>query len=228
MRLAYADPPYPGLSRRYYADHPDYAGEVDHRTLLSLLQGYDGWALSTSARALPMVLGLAAELGIEVAVAAWFRGARIVPSARPLNAWEPVVFAGGRQVIDDPSEEYSPDASHLEPGDASAPARVDALVHVARPRTTDVARVIGAKPSAFAYWMFELLGARPGDSLDDLFPGSGGIGRAWQVFVGAAGDASRPPGGDASPRGLADASRPGPGDGSEPSARAQDDASPRG
>ena len=38
MRLAYADPPYPGLSRRYYGDHPDFAGEVDHAELLARLQ----------------------------------------------------------------------------------------------------------------------------------------------------------------------------------------------
>jgi hypothetical protein len=60
--------------------------------------------------------------------------------------------------------------------------RVDALVHVARPRTTDPKRVIGAKPAAFCFWMFDLLGARPGDDFVDLFPGSGGVTRAWQVY----------------------------------------------
>jgi hypothetical protein len=34
--------------------------------------------------------------------------------------------------------------------------------------------VIGAKPAAFCRWVFGLLGAAPGDTLDDLFPGSGG------------------------------------------------------
>ncbi len=61
-RLAYADPPYPGTSLKYYGDQPDYAGEVDHAELVSRLQGYDGWALSTSVRALrespPAVVGL--------------------------------------------------------------------------------------------------------------------------------------------------------------------------
>lgn len=60
---------------------------------------------------------------------------------------------------------------------------MDALVHVSHPRLTDPARVIGAKPATFARWMFDLLGALPGDELDDLFPGSGGIGRAWQVYT---------------------------------------------
>ena len=30
MRFAYADPPYPGLSARYYRNEPTFAGEVDH------------------------------------------------------------------------------------------------------------------------------------------------------------------------------------------------------
>lgn len=68
----------------------------------------------------------------------------------------------------------------------------DALVWTARPRLTDPNRVIGMKPSRFAFWLFELLGARPGDTLEDLFPGSGGIRRAWDVY------ASREYSGDAS------------------------------
>ena len=57
LRLAYADPPYPGLAG-YYRDHPDFAGEVDHTELVERLVAEfpDGWALSTSARALRDVL----------------------------------------------------------------------------------------------------------------------------------------------------------------------------
>ena len=61
--------------------------------------------------------------------------------------------------------------------------RVDALVHTARPRLTDPARVIGAKPATFARWLFDLFGARPGDEVHDLFPGSGGITRAWHAYT---------------------------------------------
>ena len=69
-RLAYADPPYPGKAF-YYRGHPDYAGEVDHGELLSRLATYDGWALSTSTRALPQVLALAVAQDLPVRVAAW-------------------------------------------------------------------------------------------------------------------------------------------------------------
>jgi hypothetical protein len=30
VKIAYADPPYPGQAKKHYGDHPDYAGEVDH------------------------------------------------------------------------------------------------------------------------------------------------------------------------------------------------------
>ena len=60
MRFAYADPPYPRQAKRLYGNHPDYAGEVDHRELIDrLVAEYpDGWALSTSAQALQEVLAL--------------------------------------------------------------------------------------------------------------------------------------------------------------------------
>jgi hypothetical protein len=41
----------------------------------------------------------------------------------------------------------------------------------------------GRKPIAFCVWMFQLLGAQPGDTLDDLFPGTGGVGRAWNELM---------------------------------------------
>jgi hypothetical protein len=165
MRFAYADPPYPGTARRYYRDHPDYAGEVDHAQLLSQLQDFDGWALSTSSRALPDICAEAVAQGLRVRIAAWRRGARPTRSAWPLISWEPVVFAGGRRVV-------------AEPNDVA----LDSLDYFARPRRADPARVVGAKPAAFAYWLFDLLGALPGDELVDVFPGSGGIARAWEAY----------------------------------------------
>lgn len=162
MRIAYADPPYPGLSD-YYIGHPDYAGEVDHAALLSSLQEYDAWALSTSARALPHICSLAVALGSEIRIAAWVRGGRSARSRWPVSTWEPVVFAGGRRL---------PDSARVD----------DSLTRISRPRTTDNNRVIGAKPAAFCYWLFDLLDARPGDEFIDLFPGSGGVSRAWAVF----------------------------------------------
>lgn len=173
-RLAYADPPYPGKSH-YYRGHPDYAGEVDHAALLSRLATYDGWALSTSARALPDVLALAVAQGLTVRVAAWIRGVRPHATARhALNGWEPVIYvpvalAGAR------------DASRAA---AAGTRRVDVLEHGVRPMTTLPGRVIGAKPAAFCRWIFDLIGAGPHDTFHDLFPGSGIVARTWDAFAG--------------------------------------------
>jgi hypothetical protein len=171
-RLAYADPPYPGLAS-YYRDHPDYAGEVDHGALLARLSTYDGWALSTSARALPRVLALAVAQDLPVRVAAWVRHPRPRENVvYALNAWEPVI--------------YVPVASR-SPRDASAGTgaarRVDVLQHGVSPMLTLPGRVIGTKPAAFCRWMFDLIGAEPRDTLDDLFPGSGIVGQAWRAYV---------------------------------------------
>ena len=130
-------------------------------------------------------------------------------SWRPLNAWEPVIYYGGRPV----------NPASLPPQER----RADSLVHGVSPLTTLPGRVVGTKPAAFCRWVFSLLGAAPGDSLDDLFPGSGAVSRAWAAFTAAdpshqaRADASRLPAnvtrraddsGDASAAVLADASCP--------------------
>ncbi|MGI8814881.1 MAG: bifunctional DNA primase/polymerase [Pseudonocardia sp.] len=116
LRLAYADPPYPGKAR-LYREHHDYAGEVNHAALIDRLAGYDGWALSTSAAALPVVLALCPP---GVAVAAWHRGERPTTSRRPLNGWEPVIYHRGRDL----------------PTTTGAGRRVDSLVHGVTAMTT--------------------------------------------------------------------------------------------
>ena len=131
--------------------HPDYAGEVGHAALIRHLAAYDGWALSTSAEALPGMLALCPP---GVRVAAWHRGERPTASRWPLHTWDPVIYCGGRQIIRDRLQ----------------PRRADSIVCGVAPLTTLASRVIGAKPAAVCRWIFELLGAAPGDTLDDLFP----------------------------------------------------------
>ena len=201
-RLAYADPPYPGKAF-YYRDHPDYAGEVDHAELIRRLCSYDGWALSTSAAALPAVLALCPP---GVRVAAWHRGERPTRSWQPLNAWEPVIYLPARPL----------EASRATGGTR----RVDSLVHGVTPMTTLPGRVVGAKPAAFCRWLFDLLAALPGDSLDDLFPGSGAVARAWRAYTATttAAPATTDPAGEASGSARRAASPEAPADGSPGSA----------
>lgn len=157
-RFAYADPPYPGMARRYYG-----TAEVNHRVLIgTLMESYsDGWALSTAASTLQYVLDLCPK---GVRVGAWVKGARQCKSMFPRSAWEPLIVWRGRPRLL-AVDEYSCDVlqwggrQHSHPG-----------------------ALIGMKPAPFAEWMFHQLGALAGDDLDDIFPGSGAIGRAWGLY----------------------------------------------
>lgn len=66
---------------------------------------------------------------------------------------------------------------------SATPPPLNSLQHIVQARTSDPGRVIGAKPPAFAQWVFELLGAIPAD----IYRGSGGIDRAWRIFSGEEG-----------------------------------------
>lgn len=153
LRFAYADPPYPGKARMY-KKHPDYKGEVDHVELIKRLTStYDGWALSTSARALQQLLPLCPP---EVRVCAWVKPGGAPPATYGLhNVWEAIIVRQGRRI---------------------RPGRRDALYfHPAR----GGGDLVGRKPLQFCAWLFDAMGMLPGDSLDDLFPGTGVVAAAW-------------------------------------------------
>lgn len=183
LRLGYADPPYPGLAD-YYADQASYGGEVDHAELVSRLSDgrYDGWALSTSADALRQVLPLCPE---GVRVCSWVKPIGVPEATRGLHStWEAVIVWPARRL---------------------RPGKRDWLY--AMPARGGNSDLIGRKPLAFCAWLFGLLGALPGDSLDDLYPGSGVVGNAWrELSRGDGGDTSLRPGRDASPPAARDAS----------------------
>lgn len=156
MRFAYADPPYPGQSRKWYGKHADYAGEVDHADLIvRLCRDYpDGWALSTSMVALRDVLPMCPP---ESKIAAWH-----VTNGMPAGAakwkwhycWEPVIVCGGR-----PS-----------PGVRNVLSAASPMGFLAEKESFP-----GAKPPVFTRWIVSLLGATPDDTIDDLFAGSGAV-----------------------------------------------------
>lgn len=151
-RVAYADPPYPGFAWMY-ADQESYGGEVDHAALVAKLEAeYDGFALSTSAKTLAQVLSL---FTVPVHVCAWVKPIGVSSETFGIhNTWEPLIVRPAREL---------------------RPGKRDWLS--AQPARRGGSTLIGRKPEAFATWMFSLLGALPGDALDDLFPGSGMIGR---------------------------------------------------
>jgi hypothetical protein len=158
MRFAYADPPYPGCAM-YYPEKR----EVDHVRLIRRLQLHytDGWALSTNQEGVRTLWPLIPEARLCV----WVKAPPNVKTFRAQVSWEGLFVMGGR------------------PQDASvATDLLDSLVYAGRHRAFPGA-MIGMKPPAFAEWMFRQLGATAGDTLDDLFPGSGAIGEAWRRFT---------------------------------------------
>lgn len=159
MRVAYADPPYPGQSAKHYKSHPDYNGEVDHYALICrlLIEYPDGWALHTSSSALQEVLRACPPF---VRVGAWVKPfASFKPGVNPGYAWEPVIFAGGRQPR----------------GRDENTVRDWCSVPITLRRG-----LVGAKPEAVCFWVFDFLGLQPGDELVDLFTGTGAVTRAWE------------------------------------------------
>jgi len=58
----------------------------------------------------------------------------------------------------------------------------DALVYGGRFRSFPNA-LVGMKPPQYSVWMFAQLGARAGDELDDLYPGSNAVSIAWERFT---------------------------------------------
>ena len=164
VRIAYADPPYPGQAKRHYGSHPDYAGEVDHAALVyKLVTEYDGYCLHTSSVALADVLErFLIESADPPRVMAWVKPfaafKRNVPVA---YAWEPVLVkacrtpvVAGREVMRD---------------------------FISEPITMRRG-LSGAKPDRVCKWLFDVMGAEPTDELDDLFPGTGAVTMAWDSW----------------------------------------------
>lgn len=160
MRFCYLDPPYIGQSKKHYGDHPDYAGEVDHAELIErICRDYpDGWALSCSSPSLWEILPMCPP---DVRVMAWVKPfASFKRGVGVAYAWEPVIVRGGRKR----------DRSELTVRDwVSANITLERGTH-------------GAKPEAFCYWLFDVLGIEAEDTLVDMFPGSGAVTRALETW----------------------------------------------
>lgn len=162
MRFAYADPPYLGASRKHYSDHPEHAvyDTVDgHRELIDRLVSEfpDGWALSMASKNLHPLLPLCPP---DVRVMAWVKPfTTFFPNVNPAWAWEPVIVRGGRKH---------------ERGEPTIRDWVSANSPAVRGKG-----FTGRKPDEFSYWLFGVLGMRPGDTLVDMFEGSSAVSAAW-------------------------------------------------
>lgn len=169
MKVAYADPPYIGQAKRLYGKHKDYQGEVDHKDLIDRLcdEFPDGWALSLSCQALQYILGLCPD---DVRVLSWTKRYHgFLAGIRLQYCWEPVILKGGRE------------GPHIK-GDPTLRDWVDASPEGFTFRKMPQNHVRGKKPQKFCFWLFDCLGLQPGDTLVDLYPGTGAVGRAWERY----------------------------------------------
>lgn len=158
MRFAFADPPYLGCGRLYpeHAEALTWDDPETHRQLIQrLVTDYpDGWAMSLHSVSLQTILPMCPG---SVRVAAWVKPfAAFKRNVRNAYTWEPVILSGGRVSSKD-----------------GAPVTRD---HLAEPITMQKG-LTGAKPARFCRWVLDMLGYAAGDSLDDLFPGTGVMGR---------------------------------------------------
>jgi hypothetical protein len=160
MIVAYADPPYIGQARKHYSTQAGYAGEVDHTALLERLAGYRHWVLSCSSTSLQRILCLPA-CPPDVRIGAWVKPfCAFKPNVNPAYAWEPVIFRGSRKRgrHEETVRDWTTASITLQRG------------------------LAGAKPEAFCFWLFALMGMQRGDDLVDLFPGSGAVTAAWEKW----------------------------------------------
>lgn len=169
MKFAYADPPYLGCGRLYDAHHAEARVWDDPRAHADLVDRLcdeyaDGWALSLHEPSLRTVLNFCPE---DVRVASWVKPfASFKANVTRAYTWEPVIFRGGRPIPRD------------------KPTWRD---HISEPITMRKG-LTGAKPHAFNLWVLRGLNYEPGDVLDDLFPGTGGMAAAVAEMSGIAPD----------------------------------------
>lgn len=158
MRFAYADPPYLGCGSLYAKHHAEalaWDNPETHRLLIEqLVADYpDGWAMSLSTPSLRTILPMCPE---DCRVMAWVKPFAVFkPNVGVAYAWEPVVVRGGRRRTreQDTVRDWLAENITLRRG------------------------LTGAKPAAFVHWMLDVLNAEPGDTVDDIFPGTGGCGQ---------------------------------------------------
>jgi hypothetical protein len=158
MKFAYADPPYFGCGKWHYGEHHTEAAVWDDTTahldlVTRLVDEYpDGWALSCNPRDLRMYLPAMPD---DVRVCAWTKTWHQIQPTTVQYAWEPVILRNGRK-----DNKRSPMVRDWWSGCA-----------------TKNKGLIGAKPEEFCRWIADLLNFQDGDTLDDLFPGTGVMGK---------------------------------------------------
>jgi len=167
MKFAYADPPYFGIAEKFYGHlHPEAAAydTLDaHRALIERLcdEFADGWGLSMTSGNLHDILPLVPK---SARIMAWVKPfASFKPGVGVAYAWEPVIVMGGRRRTRE-----------------QRTVRDWCAVNITIKRG-----FTGAKPAEFIFWLMDVLNVQIGDEVHDLFPGSGAVQSAIDIFMAA-------------------------------------------
>lgn len=82
-------------------------------------------------------------------------------NVNPAYAWEPMIVRGGRKrTRQQPTvRDWLAESIALKKG------------------------LCGAKPKEFCYWLFDVLNVEKGDTLMDIFPGTGIVSRCFEEFT---------------------------------------------
>jgi hypothetical protein len=174
-KLAIADPPYFGTAQMFYGKDSDGYGKgikhtsttnekaylwdnpSSHYELLDYLKdSFDGFAIAMNTYSLGLYLKrikFNAQSGFRIC--SWIRPNSAPTGSRIRPSWEPVLLYN--------SPERRGYSSNL-------PRTKDYLI--ANPPR---GKFIGQKPFEWTEWIVELLGYKEGDSIADLFVGSGAV-----------------------------------------------------
>lgn len=164
VRFAYADPPYLGCGAKLY-QRAEWDDIETHKHLIDMLVSEypDGWVMSCTSGNLRDLLPLCPP---DVRVGGWFKPFAVFrPGVNPAYAWEPVIWRGGR---------------------TKRSRKEDTVRDWHSENITMLRGTPGAKPPGFVAWVVSLLGAdvRKGDTITDLFHGSGAMLGVWRPHIG--------------------------------------------
>ena len=174
-RLAIADPPYLGTAARFYSDdgvgdgkgsqyesntNPDAGLWDDPQTHLELIDymkdNFNSFAIALNTHSLGIYskrIKFGSESGFRIC--SWIRPNSAPTGSRIRPSWEPVIVYNSKD-----RRSYR-----------SGLARPKDYLIANPPRT----KFIGQKPFEWTEWVVDLIGYTDGDTVSDLFPGSGAV-----------------------------------------------------
>lgn len=161
FKVGFADPPYVDCCELYNHFHGgDGRCWNDLETTLLLIdrlnREYDSWALCCKGD-LPTITELGKRAGPDARLSPWVKPFHsFKPNVNPSHGWEGVIWKASRK-----RGRYEPTVRDFYIGNITLKKGLT-----------------GAKPPGFNLWVLSLLGFRAEDQLDDLFPGTGSMGRA--------------------------------------------------